>query len=324
MLKNYACLDYDGQVQQTHYRASGSGPPLILLHPSPLSSAFMVPLINLFDEVATVFAPDTPGYGASDPLPDPGQDLSAYVDWLRRFMLSQGLTSAGIYGSATGAQIAIQFARTYPEMADYVVLDNAVHFTNEERQRIMKNYFPDLTPQSNGSHFQAAWDMSAKLYRYFPWFDQSDDCKVSDTEPPVELVNGTAMSYLVAGINHLAWFLELKRNGEDLYPALRKVMDDLDSAKNVDWAKQELVRFEIMRQFGYFPTESSPHDSEYMPYFRKSPELMEHFNLKPRDVPDEQPENRPWMLETSEKTKTNIRLAALRPSKCSLTSHCWF
>lgn len=202
MLKNYACLDYDGQVQQTHYRASGSGPPLILLHPSPLSSAFMVPLINLFDEVATVFAPDTPGYGASDPLPDPGQDLSAYVDWLRRFMLSQGLTSAGIYGSATGAQIAIQFARTYPEMADYVVLDNAVHFTDEERQRIMKNYFPDLTPQSDGSHFQAAWEMSAKLYRYFPWFDQSDDCKVSDTQPPVELVNGTAMSYLVAGADY--------------------------------------------------------------------------------------------------------------------------
>jgi len=202
MLKNYACLDYDGQVQQTHYRASGSGPPLILLHPSPLSSAFMVPLINLFDEVATVFAPDTPGYGASDPLPDPGQDLSAYVDWLRRFMLSQGLTSAGIYGSATGAQIAIQFARTYPEMADYVVLDNAVHFTDEERQRIMKDYFPDLTPQSDGSHFLAAWNMSAKLYQFFPWFDQSEDCKVSDTEPPVALVHGTAMSYLTAGVDY--------------------------------------------------------------------------------------------------------------------------
>jgi pimeloyl-ACP methyl ester carboxylesterase len=202
MLKNYACLDYDGQVQQTHYRFSGSGAPLILLHPSPLSSAFMAPLIKLFEGLATVLAPDTPGYGASDPLSEPGEDLSAYVDWLRRFLQSQDLSSAGIYGSATGAQIAIQFARTYPEMADYIVLDNAVHFTDAERQRIMKDYFPDMTPRSDGSHFQLAWDMSSKLYQYFPWFDQSDDCKVSDASPPVELVHGTAMSYLVAGTDY--------------------------------------------------------------------------------------------------------------------------
>ena len=202
ILKKYAGLDYDGQIQQTHYRSSGSGSALILLHPSPLSSAFMSPLIKLFEGMVWVLAPDTPGYGASDPLPEPGRDLSAYVDWLRRFMHSQGLSSAGIFGSATGAQIAIQFARTFPEMADYVVLDNAVHFEDEERKRIMEDYFPDLTPQTDGSHFQTAWDMSAKLYQYFPWFDQTEDCKVSDTAPPLELVHGTAMSYLVAGADY--------------------------------------------------------------------------------------------------------------------------
>jgi len=202
MLKHYASLDYEGRVQQTHYRASGSGAPLILLHPSPLSSTFMEPLIKLFEGMVTVIAPDTPGYGASDPLPEPALDLSAYVDWLRRFMESKGLQSAGIYGSATGAQIAVQFARKYPEKTDYVVLDNAVHFTDEERERIMKDYFPDMTARADGSHMQMAWDMSSKLYQYFPWFDQSDDCKVSDAPAPVELVHGTAMSYLVAGTDY--------------------------------------------------------------------------------------------------------------------------
>ncbi len=204
MLRSYTCLDYEGQVQQTHYRVSGSGPPLILLHPSPLSSAFMAPLIELFGGMARVFAPDTPGYGASDPLPDPGTDLSAYVDWLRRFMHSKELSSAGIYGSATGAQIAIQFARTHPKMAEYVVLDNTVHFTDEERERIMKNYFPDMTPQADGSHLHKAWEMSTRLYQYFPWFDQSDDCRVSDAEPPVELVHGTPFLYVPATQNHRA------------------------------------------------------------------------------------------------------------------------
>ncbi len=199
ILRHYATLDYDGQPVQTHYRRAGTGRALILLHPSPLSSSFMTPLMDLFEGMATVIAPDTPGYGVSDPLPDPGKDLSAYVDWLNRFMQSLGLASAGIYGSATGAQIAIQFARRYPRMTDYVVLDNAVHFDEEERQQIMSDYFPDLSPQSNGSHFQLAWDMSSKLYRYFPWFDQSEECKVSEIGPPKELVHATAMSYLTAG-----------------------------------------------------------------------------------------------------------------------------
>jgi len=202
MLRNYANLDYAGQDHQTHYRCSGSGPALVLLHPSPLSSAFMEPLIKLFEGRVRVFAPDTPGYGASDPLPEPTEDLSAYVDWLHRFLQSQELSSAGIYGSATGAQIAIQFARTHPEMADYLVLDNAVHFTDEERHRIMKDYFPDMSPQADGSHLQLAWHMSAMLYQYFPWFDQDEDCKVSDAQAPVELIHGTAMSYLVAGTDY--------------------------------------------------------------------------------------------------------------------------
>jgi len=201
-LKQYANLDYGDGIQQTHFRSSGSGSPLILLHPSPLSSAFMEPLISLFEGMASVYAPDTPGYGASDPLPDPGEDLVGYVEWLRRFMLSQGLKSAGIYGSATGAQIAIQFARTFPEMTDYVVLDNAVHFTDEERAQIMALYFPDMSPKADGSHLQQAWDMSSKVYQYFPWFDQSDKGRVTDREPPVELVHATALNYLLAGTDY--------------------------------------------------------------------------------------------------------------------------
>lgn len=199
ILRHYANLDYGDRVQQTHYRTSGSGSPLLLLHPSPLSSAFMEPLIELFEDVTTVYAPDTPGYGASDPLPDTASDLSAYVEWLRRFMLSQGMQSAGIYGSATGAQIAIQFARAYPQMTDYLVLDNAVHFSEEDREKIMRDYFPDMTPQADGSHLKTAWDMSTALYQYFPWFDQSENSKVADTGAPVGLVHATAMAYLVAG-----------------------------------------------------------------------------------------------------------------------------
>ena len=55
--------------RQVHYRRAGSGSPIILLHQSPKSSEEYIPLINELSDQYTVFAPDTPGNGLSDPLP---------------------------------------------------------------------------------------------------------------------------------------------------------------------------------------------------------------------------------------------------------------
>jgi alpha-galactosidase len=76
------------------------------------------------------------------------------------------------------------------------------------------------------------------------------------------------VSYQVAGINHQAWFLQFRHRGEDAYPRLRERIQDPAVIG------QEPVRVELMRQFGYFVTESSGHASEYAPYFRKSPEMI--------------------------------------------------
>ena len=75
------------------------------------------------------------------------------------------------------------------------------------------------------------------------------------------------VSYWVAGINHQAWFLQLCRQsyrGEDLYPQLRAAMDDPDIFA------RDSVRFEVLRHFNYFVTESSHHMSEYTPWFRRT------------------------------------------------------
>ena len=89
------------------------------------------------------------------------------------------------------------------------------------------------------------------------------------------------MSYWVAGINHMAWFLELKWRGKDAYPLLREKFEDpgLYSRPDAHWAGPDIVRVEIFKAFGYFNTESSQHMSEYVPYFRKRPELFEKFKL---------------------------------------------
>ncbi|WP_105318164.1 glycosyl hydrolase family 4 [Thermus tenuipuniceus] len=78
------------------------------------------------------------------------------------------------------------------------------------------------------------------------------------------------LSYQAAGVNHLSWFLELRRGGEDLYPRLRAL------AEGPLW-REDPVRFELLRYFGLFPSESSAHASEYVPYFRKGQEAVHRY-----------------------------------------------
>jgi alpha-galactosidase len=79
------------------------------------------------------------------------------------------------------------------------------------------------------------------------------------------------MRYRCAGINHLSWFVTLEMDGEDLYPRLRSAAEDHAVYE------QDPIRFDLMRAFGYFTTESSGHVSEYVPFFRKRKALIEHY-----------------------------------------------
>jgi alpha-galactosidase len=79
------------------------------------------------------------------------------------------------------------------------------------------------------------------------------------------------VAYWVAGINHMAWFLRFLWKGQDAYPLLRKAMQDPEIYA------RDIVKWEIMKHFGAFVSESSIHNSEYMPYFRRTPELIDRY-----------------------------------------------
>lgn len=194
--KAYIDVPFEGGTIQTHYRTSGDGPPLVLLHPSPLNSEFLTPQLRALGDLCELFAPDTPGYGQSDPLNVKVTDLSPYVAWLDAFREAIGHERLSIYGSATGAQIAIHYGRTHPGHVHHLLLDNAVHFEDEECEQLMTRYFPDISPQRDGSHLQKVWEMVNGLYRGFPWYEEPDS-PLPDV--PVELLNATALAYLTAG-----------------------------------------------------------------------------------------------------------------------------
>ena len=101
-----------------------------------------------------------------------------------------------------------------------------------------------------------------------------------DIGVPVEEI-----SFLCAGINHMAFYLKFERKAEsrteDLYPRIRKVLDE---GRAPEWNR---VRYEIFKRLGYFVTESSEHFAEYVPWFikRDRPDLIERFNIPLDEYP---------------------------------------
>lgn len=79
------------------------------------------------------------------------------------------------------------------------------------------------------------------------------------------------LDYTCVGINHQAFYLDLTHNGQDMYPAL------FEAIKRPEVANEEQVRNEMFRHLKYYPTESSGHNSEYNPWFRKRPDLIEKY-----------------------------------------------
>jgi alpha-galactosidase len=93
--------------------------------------------------------------------------------------------------------------------------------------------------------------------------------------PPEEL------EYVCAGLNHLAFYLALRHRDRDVYPDLRRVLDE---DRVPQW---DPVRYEVLRWFGFFCTESSEHLAEYVAWFVKSsrPELVRRFDVPLDEYP---------------------------------------
>ncbi len=95
-------------------------------------------------------------------------------------------------------------------------------------------------------------------------------------------------TYKIGGINHQAWLLEIKdKDGVDLYPEIKKRSKSGDYRLAIYVIMPDLVRHDMMHNFGCYITESSEHASEYLPYYIKNrcPELIEEFKIPLDEYP---------------------------------------
>jgi pimeloyl-ACP methyl ester carboxylesterase len=183
-----------------HYRSMGKGEPIVLLHASPRSGKMLENFGKMLSEHFKVIIPDLPGYGFSEAIPERVETLYDVVPYLKAFFTKLNFKNPIIYGTATGAQLGIAYAITYPLEVKKLFLDNPAHFSEEEYQQISEKYFVDLTPKQDGSHLQNLWNHVRESMMYFPWYDHSPENQFSYTEPSPLIIADTVKEYLVAGV----------------------------------------------------------------------------------------------------------------------------
>ncbi|MBK6596711.1 MAG: alpha/beta fold hydrolase [Proteobacteria bacterium] len=185
--------------RQVHYRRCGSGPLVILLHQSPLSSRDMVSTMQRWGQHFTCIAPDTPGFGLSDPL---GVDRAEVADIAQaqiEFFDALGVGKAAVYGFHTGAMVAAGLAQHFPERVICAVANGYVLLTEQDRADILANYLPSLEPKWDGSHLTWLWSRMREQTIFFPWYRKGLADRLDFDVPAPEMLQAAALDMLRSG-----------------------------------------------------------------------------------------------------------------------------
>ena len=157
--------------RQVHVRQAGGGDALLMLHASPGSSKQLESRIAALAGGRTVIAPDTPGNGDSTPLPIVAPAMADYAAAALDFLDAIGLKTCDVYGSHTGANIAVELALLAPRRIRRVVIDGIGIYGDAERAKYLASYAPRLEPDLIGSQFHKAFMFCRDQYLFWPWFE---------------------------------------------------------------------------------------------------------------------------------------------------------
>ncbi|HYX66580.1 MAG TPA: alpha/beta hydrolase [Burkholderiales bacterium] len=156
---------------QIHYREAGSGgTPLVMLHPSPGSAKMLEPLVAALAAKRRVVAADTLGNGDSAPPRRPNPDLAYFVGGHLQALDALGLERFDLYGSHTGANIAIELAIAYPTRVRRLILDGVSLYTPEERAEMLERYALPVKLDHQGSQIHFLWNFVRDAYLFWPWY----------------------------------------------------------------------------------------------------------------------------------------------------------
>lgn len=182
---------------QVHLRSAGrGGRPLVMFHTNPTSSVDLVPLIERLAGDRAVFAPDTPGLGDSAPLPLEAPHIADYADAMARTVDALGLETFDLYGSHTGANLAVEIALAMPDRAARLVIDGIAMYSDHMKADLMAHYAPEIEPDLDGRHLMWAWHFMRDQHLFWPWFRRTADRRRQNGLPSAETLHVQVLEVL--------------------------------------------------------------------------------------------------------------------------------
>ncbi len=220
--RHFVTLDGRYGTRQVHYRRSGEGPVVLLLHQSPQSSREMEGLMGQWSRDFTLIAPDTPGYGQSDPLREAHPSIADLAAALGEFADALGLGRFGIYGFHTGASIGAWLAAAAPARVTAVAAHGLAQLTAAERADILAHYLPPLEPRWDGSHLAWLWSRIREQTIFFPWYRPSAATRMALDVPDAAKLQAGALELLRAGEHYAtAYRAAFESQPDSILPNLR-------------------------------------------------------------------------------------------------------
>ncbi len=203
--------------RRVHYRKCGSGPALLMVHQSPRSSKEYEAVMQAWSPHFTCIAPDSPGFGQSDPLPDT-PSIDDFADANIALLDALGLPQVHAYGFHSGGIILVTALKRNPERFACLAVGGYAIWTADEMRIFGASYLPPFQPQPYGEHLVWLWARILEQTWVFPWFDVRDVARLPfPTDDPMK-VHPVVMEMLDSGDAYRAGYGAVLKAPRDIPP----------------------------------------------------------------------------------------------------------
>lgn len=185
---------------QVHYREAGQGGvrPLVLLHPSPGSGKMLTPLLRQMAQTRRTLALDTRGNGDSTPLDRPEPDIADFAGAVLEALDGLGVGSFDLFGSHTGASIAMETSIQAPHRVGRLILDSMGLWSPQRREDYLARNSPPIIPDLTGSQFNWAFHYCRDQYLFWPWYERTAEARRPGGLPAPEILHEFVVEVLKA------------------------------------------------------------------------------------------------------------------------------
>lgn len=208
-----------------------------MVHQSPRSSAEYETLMQVWGDHFTCIAPDTPGFGQSDPLPPINgrqPEIADFADAVCEFADALGLGQCPAYGFHSGGIILVTAVKRQPDRFSALAVGGYAIWNEQEMRIFGERYLPEFHPSAYGEHLTWLWNRMLEQSWVFPWFDTREEARLSVAHADIARVSQAVSEMLDAGNDYQAGYGAVLRAPRDIPPTNSAVPPCLITAYDGD------------------------------------------------------------------------------------------